>query len=87
MGCAMGTKMAPSYVSVFMGNFEKNILSQYHQYPLVWLRFLDDIFLICQFSEKELLDFIEYLNNAHPWIIFTHHYSTEKATLDLIANS
>ena len=80
MGCAMGTKMAPSYASLFMGYFEKNILSQYHQYPLVWLRFLDDIFLIWQYSEKELLDFIEYLNNAHPWIKFTCHYSTEKAT-------
>ena len=80
MGCAMGTKMAPSYASLFMGYFEKNILSQYHQYPLVWLRFLDDIFLIWQYSEKELLDFIKYLNNAHPWIKFTYHYSTEKAT-------
>ena len=69
MGCAMGIKMAPSYASLFMGNFEKHILSQYHQYPLVWLRFLDDIFLIWQYSEKELLDFIEYLNNAHPAII------------------
>ena len=76
----MGTNMAPSYASLFMGYFEKNILSQYHQYPLVWLRFLDDIFLIWQYSEKELLDFIEYLNNAHQWIKFTYHYSTEKAT-------
>ena len=76
MGCAVGTKMAPGYAFLFMGNFEKkNIFSQYHQYPLVWLRFLDDIFLIWQYSEKEL-DFIEYHNNAHPWI----HYSTENAT-------
>ena len=45
------------------------------------LRFLDDIFLLWQYSEKEPLDFIEYLNNAHPWIKFTYHYFTEKATI------
>ena len=80
MGCAMCTKMALSYVSLFMGKFEKAILIQYHQYPLVWLRFLDDIFLIWQYSEKELLGFIEYLNNIHPSRIISYHYSDENVT-------
>ena len=79
MGCAMGTKMAPSYASLFMGKFEEDKLSDYHHQPLIWLRFLDDIFLIWQYSEKELLAFIKYLNGAHPSII-TYKYSTEKAT-------
>ena len=83
----MGTKMGPSYAFLFMGKFEANILSPYHQYPLVWLRFLDDNFLIWHYSEKELLDFIEYRKNAHPWIKFTYDYSTEKATfLDVDIN-
>ena len=43
-GCAMGTKMAPNYASLFMGKFEDK-LNQYHQ-PLFWLRFFDDIVLI-----------------------------------------
>ena len=38
------------------------------------------IFLIWQYSEKELLDFIKYLNGAHPSIKFACQYSTEKAT-------
>ena len=63
MGCAMGTKMAPSYASLFMGKFEEDKLREYHHQPLIWLRFLD---------EKELLDFIKYLNGAHPSIKFTH---------------
>ena len=78
MGCAVGTKMAPSYVSLFMGKFEEDKLSDYHNQPLIWLRFLD--FLILQYSEKELLDFIKYLNGAHTSIKFTYQYSTEKAT-------
>ena len=44
MGCAMGTKMAPSCSSLFMGKFEEDKLNQYHRQPLIWLRFLDDIF-------------------------------------------
>ena len=80
MGCAMGTKMAPNYASLFMGKFEEDKLNQYHLQPLIWLRFLDDIFLIWEYSEDELLDFIKYLNSAHPSIKFTYQYSTEKAT-------
>ena len=80
MGCAMGTKMSPSYASLFMGKFEEDKLNHSHHQPLIWLRFLDDIFLICEYSEEELLDFIKYLNNAHPSIIFTYQYSSEKAT-------
>ena len=33
MGCAMGTKMAPSYSSLFMGKFEEDKLNQYHCQP------------------------------------------------------
>ena len=76
MGCAMGTKMAPSYASLFMGKFEEDKLSDYHRQPFIWLRFLDDIFLTWQYSQKELLDFIKYLNGAHPSIKFTYQYST-----------
>ena len=61
MGCAMGTKMAPNYASLFMGKFEEDKLNQYHRQPLIWLRFLDDLFLIWEYSEDELLDFIKYL--------------------------
>ena len=69
MGCAIGTKMAPSYSPLFMGKFEEDK-------PLIWLRFLDDIFLIWEYSEEELLDFIKYLNAAHPSIKFTYQCST-----------
>ena len=50
MGCAMGAKMAPNYASLFMGKIEEDKLNQYHRQPLIWLRFLDDIFLIWEYS-------------------------------------
>ena len=39
----MGTRMAPSYASLFMGKFEKDFLESCGVQPLLWLRFLDDI--------------------------------------------
>ena len=67
------------WLPVMLGKFGEDKLSDYHRQPLIWLRFLDDIFLIWQYSEKELLDFIKYLNGAYPSINFTYQYSTEKA--------
>ena len=80
MGCAMGTKMAPNYASLFMGKLEDDKLNQYHRHPLIWLRFFDDIFLISEYSEDELLDFIKFLNSAYPSIKVTYQYSTKKTT-------
>ena len=47
-GTAMGTKMAPPYANLFMGILEEeNILnSKFNQYLKLYLRFLDDIFII-----------------------------------------
>ena len=42
--------MAPNYTNLFMDNFEQNLLRDYSQKtglsPLVWRRFIEDIFLI-----------------------------------------
>ena len=47
MGCPMGTKCAPSYANIFMGDFEeKNIYPFINQYSTLYLRYIDDIFMI-----------------------------------------
>lgn len=50
MGTAMGTPMAPNYANLFMAKFEEDLIQTYysstgHQ-PLVWFRYIDDIFMI-----------------------------------------
>ena len=45
-GTAIGTAMAPNYANLFMGKVERNLLSQTPQPPLLWCRFIDDIFEI-----------------------------------------
>ena len=71
----MGTRMAPSYACLFMGRFEKLFVYSYHLQPLIWLRYIDNIFLIWTHGMDELITLIDYLNNAHPTIKFTSEIS------------
>ena len=45
-GTAMGTKMAVAFSNIFMNKVEMEILSQSLFKPLVWKRYIDDIFLL-----------------------------------------
>ena len=45
-GTAIGSSMAPTYASLFMGKLERDFLEQCTLKPSVWLRFLDNIFMI-----------------------------------------
>ena len=45
-GTTMGTKMAPSYANLFLGKFEHDALLNSPYQPHIWLRFIDDIFMI-----------------------------------------
>ena len=53
-GTAIGTKMAPSYAILFMAYIENQILESSVLQPLVWWRYIDDIFLIWQHGEANL---------------------------------
>ena len=46
MGTAMGSSMAQAYASLFMGKFEIDFMKICSEKPTLWLRFLDDIFMI-----------------------------------------
>lgn len=84
LGTAMGTRMAPSYASLFMGKFEKEFLDSCDVQPFLWLRFLDDIFMIWDDSEEQLLRFLNKLNQHHETIKFTYSFSkTDAVFLDV----
>ena len=59
-GTAMGTKAAPGLANCFMGNFEEEYTYKYRLKPLLYLRYLDDIFLIWQHTEIELDAYMLY---------------------------
>ena len=74
-GTAMGTCMAPNYANLFMGKFETSFLESWPFKPLVWLRYIDDIFILWNEGRDRLLEFISAANDFHPTIKFTHDIS------------
>ena len=77
-GTAMGTRVAPNFAHVYMGRFEENFVykTEWSNYVIIWVRFIDDIFLIWKGDIDSLKEFIDHLNNARPSIKFTHEIST-----------
>ena len=63
--------MAPEYAIIFMDKLEREFLSTQTRKPLIWWRYIDDIFFIWPHSREELYSFIEALNSFHPTIKFT----------------
>ena len=66
----MGTKMAPSYANLFMGYVEKELLERYPKKPLVWFRYIDDIFFVWTHGKEEHDKFLSYCNKNRHGIIF-----------------
>ena len=77
-GTAMGTKLAPSYANIFMGHLEQELLAGHHKKPSLWLRFIDDIFVVWPHSLDDLNAFLTYMNSYHDTIKFTMEFSKEK---------
>ena len=77
-GVNMGSKCPPSVACTFMGDFERthiHSLSCDQPKPLVWLRFIDDIFAIWTHGPEALHDFTTWLNTRHANIKFTCSHS------------
>ena len=75
-GTAMGTKMAPSYANTFMNKIEQDFLEKQPIQPLVWKRYIDDIFAIWTDTRQTLDTFIQELNQHHPTLNYTHEISS-----------
>ena len=76
-GTAMGTKMAPAYANLFMAEIEEALLAGYPEKPMLWKRYIDDIYCIWSGTRESFTAFMDYLNTAHPTIKFTYEVSEE----------
>ena len=59
-GTAIRTKFAPPYVCIYMDQVEQKFLAMQINQPLIWLRYIDDIFFIWTHAEKELEKFVKF---------------------------
>ena len=74
-GTAMGTKVAPSFANIFMGDFENKFIYTHPIKPLLWLRYIDDIFAIFNEDEDTVKQFVSDINTCHHSIKFTSEIS------------
>ena len=63
----MGTPMAINFANIFLSKFEKHIIRDffelYGKRPIIWLRYIDDIFFIWNDSKESLKLFINFCNS------------------------
>ena len=76
----MGTKMAVSFADIFMAKIETEIINHCTKKPLVWKRYIDDVFSLWDTSKEEVNTFIEQANSYHPTIKFTTEISDKEIT-------
>ena len=82
-GGAMGTKMAVSFANIFMAKVETDVINKSPNKPLIWKRYIDDIFSLQNTSKEAIKNFTELANSFHPTIKFTAEISnTEMTFLD-----
>ena len=78
-GYAMDTICAPAYRNIFMANFELIYIYPYIKATTkMFLRFVDDLFMIWTSSEQESLDFMNDLKKKRYSIKFEFKYSQTK---------
>ena len=74
-GTAMGTKMAVAFANIFMSAVETDIIKTSKTKPLVWKRYIDDVFSLWDTTNEEIDLFIIEANRHHPTIKFTAEIS------------
>eukprot|EP00057_Strongylocentrotus_purpuratus_P009741 XP_011664215.1 PREDICTED: uncharacterized protein LOC100893431 [Strongylocentrotus purpuratus] len=70
-GAAMGSPLSPIIANIFMEHLEHQALKSADKSPSLWLRYVDDTFVIWPHSTPDLHHFLDHINNQHPSIKFT----------------
>ena len=65
-GTAIGNKFAPPYAYIYMDEVEQKFLETQSKKPLIWLRYIDDIFFIWTHGEQELKRFLKIFKQFYP---------------------
>ena len=68
-GAAMGSSIRPLIANLFMEEFEVKALSICPHPPSLWLRFVDDTFVITKTEHSQAL--LQHINSQDPHIQFT----------------
>ena len=76
-GAAMGNPLSPIVANIYMEYFEEMALQTTMVKPKMWLRYVDDTFVIWNGNMDELSVFHQHLNSLRPSIQFTMEEESE----------
>ena len=62
-GTAMGPSLSPVVAGLFMEDFEQMALVTADREPKLWLRYVDDTFIVWPHGRTELATFLDHLNS------------------------
>ena len=65
-GTSMGSPLSPVLADIFMEEFENSSLNTADLQPKLWLRYVDDTFVVWPHGRDTLQDFLQHLNQQHP---------------------
>ena len=66
-GLAMGNPLAAFAANCFMADFETNVKKNFSDFPILWIRYVDDTYIIIHKDKLQM--FLNFLNNVMPGII------------------
>ena len=58
-------------------DLEKKIISAFGFKPYMWLRYIDNIFMVWTHGEAKLREFLDFMNAFHDTIKFTWEWSRD----------
>ena len=69
-GAAMGSPLSPIIANLFMEDLEQRAIQSAPLQPKLWVRYVDDTFVIWTHGKEELRAFHEHLNRQCPSIVY-----------------
>ena len=73
----MGSPLSPIVANLFMEAFEEKALESAVLRPRMWVRYVDDTFVLWPHEEDKLETFYRHLNSQHPSMQFTMEKESE----------
>ena len=70
-GAPIGSPLSPVLADLYMESFETAAIESASQPPSLWLRYVDDTFVIWPHGQHNLDNFLSHLNSRAPSIEFT----------------
>lgn len=67
----MGSPVSPIVANLYMKELENKALEAAKLYPRMWVRYIDNTFVLWLHGEQHFESFHQHLNSQHPAIQFT----------------